>query len=257
MGTQQPGARHAFGIDIGGTGIKGAVVDLSVGTLVSERIRFDTPQPATVDAVLDAVERLLTAVRWHGPLGCAFPGVVKRGIIGSAANVAMEWLGVDLAQLLRSRTEDRVTVLNDADAAALAEMSFGAGRDAHPDERVILMLTLGTGIGSALITDGVLLPNTELGHLELDGRDAESHASAAARRRDGISFADWVPRLQRYVSHVERLFSPDLIIVGGGVIRQADEFLPQLHTRARLVPAKLRHNAGIVGAALAGAAHAT
>lgn len=243
----------AFGLDIGGTGTKGAIVDLASGQLVSERVRFDTPRPATVDAVLDTAVRVVESTEWDGPVGCAFPGIVKRGIVGSAANVDEEWVGVHLGEALRARLGVQVRALNDADAAGIAEMRLGAGaRQAEESIDVVLMLTLGTGIGSALFTDGRLVPNTELGHLELDGFDAEWRASAAARHRDALSFEEWAERLQRYLHHVERLFSPDLIIIGGGVSRQAERFLPLLETKARLIPAALRQNAGIVGAAIAG-----
>lgn len=241
---------HAFGLDIGGTGTKGAVVDLSTGELVSERIRLETPRPATVDAVVHTAEAVVEASGWQGPIGCAFPGIVKHGVTHTAANLQADWEGVPLAERLSRHFGQPATVLNDADAAGIAEMRLGAGRGV---QGVVLMLTLGTGIGSAFFIDGALLPNAELGMMELDGRIAERHASAAARKRDGLSYDEWVPRLQRYLSHVERLFSPDLIIVGGGVSRKAERFLPQLRTQAELVPAGLRQNAGIVGAALAGA----
>lgn len=243
-----PVSGTALGLDIGGTGIKGAVVDLETGALSSERVRIDTPRPATVEAVLDTAEAVIAETGWEGPVGCAFPGVVKRGVVGTAANIDDEWLGVDLDARLRARLRRPVRTLNDADAAGLAEMRLGAGRDAAG---VVLMLTLGTGIGSALFVDGRLVPNTELGHLELDGFVAESRASASARQRDGLSYEAWAERLQRYFAHVERLFSPDLFIVGGGISRKADRFLPRLALRAPVVVAGLRQNAGIVGAALA------
>ncbi len=239
--------RTAFGLDIGGTGIKGGVVDLASGDLVSERVRLDTPQPATVAAVLDTAAAVVAQTGWSGPVGCAFPGVVKDGVVGSAANIDDEWLGEHLEQRLAERLNAPVRSLNDADAAGLAEMRLGAGvgRDG-----VVMMLTLGTGIGSALFVDGRLVPNTELGHLEVDGAVAESRASAAAREREGLSYEEWGLRLQRYFSHVEQLFSPDLFIVGGGISRKADRFLPLISVRADLVPARLRQNSGIVGAAL-------
>lgn len=240
--------REALGIDIGGTGIKGAVVDLSTGRLAGERIRFDTPKPATVAAVLDTVAAVVTASEWEGTVGCAFPGIVKHGVVGSAANVDDGWIGTDLAGRLGERLQRPVPVLNDADAAGLAELRFGAAQGA---EGVVLLLTLGTGIGSALFVDGTLVPNTELGHLELDGANAESRASAAARERDGLDYAQWAERLQRYLDHVERLFSPDLFVIGGGVSRRAEQFLPLLSTGAPIVAAGLRQNSGIVGAAIA------
>lgn len=237
----------AFGLDIGGTGIKGGIVDLASGELVSERVRLDTPQPATVSAVLDTAAAVVTEVGWRGPVGCAFPGVVKNGVVGSSANIDDEWLGEHLEQHLAERLGAPVRSLNDADAAGLAEMRLGAGRG---HDGVVMMLTLGTGIGSALFIDGRLVPNTELGHLEIDGANAESRASAAARKREGLSFEEWGVRLQRYFAHVEQLFSPDLFIVGGGISRRADEFLHLISVRAPVVPARLRQNSGIVGAAL-------
>lgn len=238
-----------FGLDIGGTGIKGAIVDLLTGELVSERVRIDTPQPATVDAVLATAEAVITAAAWSGPIGCAFPGIVKSGLVGSTANVDDEWLGVDLRARLSERLDLPVRALNDADAAGVGEIELGAGRDLGG---VVLMLTLGTGIGSALFVDGQLVPNTELGHLELEGVAAETRASAAARQREGLSYEEWAQRLQRYFTHLERLFSPDFFIVGGGISRKADRFLPLLSLRTPIVAAELRQNAGIVGAALVG-----
>lgn len=240
----------AFGLDIGGTGIKGAIVDLASGELVSERVRIDTPQPATVAAVLDTAAAVVREAGWDGPVGCAFPGIINRGVVGSAANIDDEWLGENLEQRLSARLGVPVRALNDADAAGLAEMQLGAGRGR---DGVVLMLTLGTGIGSALFVDGRLVPNTELGHLEIDGFDAETRASAAARERAGLSYEEWGVRLQRYFSHVEQLFSPDLFIVGGGVSRKAERFLPLLSLQTPVIPAELRQNSGIVGAALHGA----
>lgn len=240
----------AFGLDIGGTGIKGAIVELESGELASERVRIDTPQPATVGAVLETAAAVIAETGWKGSVGCTFPGIVRRGVVGSAANVDDEWLGVSLDERLGSHLGMPVRALNDADAAGLAEARLGAAKGVPG---VVLLLTLGTGIGSALFVDGKLVPNTELGHLELDGAGAETRASTAAREREGLSYEEWAQRLQRYFSHVERLFSPDLFIVGGGVSRKAEKFLPLLSTNAPIVPAAMRQNAGIVGAALAAA----
>ncbi len=239
---------QAFGIDIGGTGIKGAIVDLERGELASDRIRIPTPQPATVDGVLDVTHQVIQQAGWDGPVGCTFPGIVRHGVIGSAANVDHGWIGTNLAERLRERTGHPVSVLNDADAAGLAEVRYGAGRGR---DGVILVVTLGTGIGSALFTDGILVPNTELGHVELDGRDAESHAANSAREREGLKYKEWAVRLQRYFSHIEGLFSPDLFIVGGGVSKKADKFLPLLNLNTEIIPAQLRNESGIVGAAAA------
>lgn len=243
---------RAFGLDIGGTGIKGAIVDLGTGELASERIRIPTPQPSTVDAVLDTVAEIVAQAEWEGPIGCTFPGIVRHGVIGSTANVDHSWMGVHLGERLSERLDRPAFVLNDADAAGLAEVHLGAGRGA---KGVVLVLTLGTGIGSALFVDGRLVPNTELGHLELDGFEAEKRAATSARERDELSFKVWAEeRLQPYFSHVEALFSPDLIIVGGGVSRKAEKFLPRISLRTPIIPAELRSNSGIVGAALRAAA---
>lgn len=239
--------RLGFGIDIGGTGIKGAVVDLDRGGLAGDRVRIPTPQPATVDGVLDVVQQVVEEAAWDGPIGCTFPGIVRHGVVGSAANVDPGWIGTDLTSLLSERLGHPAGVLNDADAAGLAEMRYGAGRDLTSG--VVLVVTLGTGIGSALFTDGVLVPNTELGHLELDGALAEHRSANSARLRDDIGFKEWSKRLQVYFSHVERLFSPDLFIVGGGVSKKADKFLPRLDLTVPIRPAELRNESGIVGAA--------
>lgn len=237
-----------FGVDIGGSGIKGAKVDLATGDLASERVKIPTPASYGVDEVVQAVLDVVSQAGWEGDFGCTFPGIVKRGVLYSAANLGQHWLGVDFAGILSQRSGKRVAVLNDADAAGLAEVDFGAakGRDG-----VVIVTTLGTGIGSALFLDGKLVPNTELGHLEIDGYDAETRASAAAKTRDGLSFKEWAVRLQRYYETLDFLFSPDLIVVGGGVSRKADRFLPRIKIRAELVPAMLENQAGIAGAAMA------
>lgn len=238
---------NGFGIDIGGTGIKGALVDLDRGVLAGERVRIPTPQPATVDAVLDTVQAVIGQAGWDGPVGCTFPGIVRHGVIGSAANVDKGWIGVNLAEGLSARIGHPAVVLNDADAAGIAEMRFGAGRD-RPG--VVIIVTLGTGIGTAVFVDGVLVPNTELGHVELEGVDTETRTSAAAREREGLGFKEWSVRLQRYFSHMEMLFSPDLFIVGGGISKKADKFLPRLSLATEIVPAQLLNQSGIVGAAV-------
>ncbi len=238
----------AFGLDIGGTGMKGAVVDLDTGEVVSERVRLDTPQPATIAALLDTAASVVAESGWEGPLGCTFPGIVKHGVIGSSANLDPEWVGEHLGERLSAHLGRPVTPVNDADAAGLAEMRFGAGRG-RPG--VVLMLTLGTGVGSAMFVDGLLVPNTELGHLEFEGVVAETLTSAAARERGDLSYERWAERLERYFTHLERLFSPDLFIIGGGISRKAERFLPLIDVKTPLVPAESRQNAGIVGAALA------
>lgn len=241
---------HVLGIDIGGSGIKGAPVDLRKGTLAADRQRIDTPEGATPEDVAEVVEQIAESfadtVGTTAPIGITVPAVVQHGIVRSAANIDDSWIDTDADALFTQRLGRPVHVVNDADAAGEAEMHFGAGQDVGG---VVLLTTLGTGIGSALFVDGTLVPNTELGHLEIDGHNAESRAASSAREREDLSWKDWAERLQRYYSVVERLFSPDLIIVGGGVSKKADKYLPLLDLRAPIVPAQLKNQAGIVGAA--------
>ncbi|MFG2601466.1 polyphosphate--glucose phosphotransferase [Streptomyces sp. NPDC048462] len=240
-----------FGVDIGGSGIKGAPVDLDRGDLARERHKVLTPHPATPDDVAGAVAEVVGHFDWSGPVGITFPGVVTSGVTRSAANVDKGWIDLDARTLLSDRLGLPVTVLNDADAAGVAEMTFGAGRGR---KGTVIVLTLGTGIGSALFIDGRLVPNTELGHLELNGHDAEKHASTKAKEDEDLSWHHWAHRVQKYLVHVEMLFSPELFIIGGGVSRKADKFLPLIeHVRSEMVPAELQNNAGIVGAAMAAA----
>ncbi len=242
--------REAFGIDIGGSGIKGARVDLDTGKLLTERFRIATPRPATPDAVMDLAARIVAKGNWTGPVGCAFPAVLKDGVVQTAANVDKSWIGVNGEHALRSRTGQPVHMLNDADAAGIAEIEYGAGAPFR-QHGVVIVLTFGTGLGSAVFVDGHLHPNTELGHLELDGHEAESQAAGRLREEEGLSWEQWIARVQRYLSYVESLLWPDLIIFGGGISKNSDQFLPQIDTRARLVPARLLNNAGIAGAAYA------
>ena len=247
---QRPKAkgRTAFGIDIGGSGIKGAPVDLRTGEFAADRLRIPTPQPATPAAVADVVQQIVRSFDLHRsvPIGVTFPAVVRHGVAQSAANVDESWIGTDIEKLLRTATGRQVLAVNDADAAGYAEVEYGAARDVPG---LVVVVTLGTGIGTALINNGRLVPNTELGHLEVDGVDAESRASDAARERENLSFAAWAERLQRYFDELERLFSPDLFVVGGGVSKKYEEYLPLLDLRTPIVPAALRNAAGIVGAA--------
>ena len=236
-----------FGVDIGGSGIKGARVDLRTGELVSERFKILTPRPSTPTAVVDVITRLLEQAAWTGPFGCTFPGIVRHGVLHSAANLDKGWLGVDLERLLDESTGLPADVLNDADAAGLAEVRFGAARGRSG---VVVLTTLGTGIGTAVFVDGHLVPNTELGHLLLHGDSAEKYAAASAREREGLSWKEWAGRLQEYYSHLEFLLSPDVIIVGGGVSRKSEKFLPLLDVQAEIIPAALQNQAGIVGAAV-------
>jgi polyphosphate glucokinase len=221
---------------------------LATGELASQRVKIPTPKSYDVDEVVQTVLDVVDQSEWEGPFGCTFPGIVKRGVLHSAANLGPQWIGLDFAGLLTKKAKRPVTVLNDADAAGVAEMDFGVakGRDG-----VVILTTLGTGIGTALFVDGKLVPNTELGHLEIDGQDAELRTSSAAREREGLSYKEWAPRLQRYYSHLDFLFSPDLIVVGGGVSRKSAKFLPLIDIRAEIVPAQLENQAGIAGAAMA------
>jgi len=239
---------QALGIDIGGSGIKAAPVNLATGALVRDRYRIPTPQPSTPRAVVEVVKKLTTHFQWRGRVGITFPGVVRHGVLLSAANMHKGWIGVDAPKAFRRATKGPVTVLNDADAAGLAEMTLGAGKRARG---VVLVLTFGTGIGSALFVDGRLVPNTELGHVELRGRDAELRASERAREAGNLSWVRWAQRVDEFLHHLEMLFSPDLFIIGGGASKKADKFLPLLTVNAKVVPARLRNEAGIVGAALA------
>ena len=249
MGEQTSrGFDQAFGIDIGGSGIKGALVDTTTGALLTSRVRYATPSPSTPDLVAEIVSRIVSEAGWDGVIGATFPAVIKHGVALSAANVDPSWIGTDVDAVFTKATTGGVIVLNDADAAGIAEARFGAAKGVSG---VVIMLTFGTGIGSALLVDGKLVPNTELGHLELDGYDAETRAAASVREKNGMSFKKWAQRVQRYMSHVERLFSPDLFVVGGGVSKEAQKWVPLLTLNAPVKPAQLLNNAGIVGAAVA------
>ena len=239
-----------MGVDIGGSGIKGAPVDTDTGEFIQDRIRIPTPEPSKPAEVARALNELIQQFQWNGLVGCGFPSVVRAGKIYTAANIDPQWIGVDAAALFRKETGCSIIVLNDADVAGLAEMKFGAGREwSHG---VVIMITLGTGIGSAIFTDGHLVPNTEFGHLQIRGKDAEKRASDAARQSKDLSWKKWSARLNEYLAEIEKLFWPDLLIIGGGVSKEYKKFFPYLKTQAKVVPAMLLNNAGIVGAALAG-----
>ena len=243
-------AMHALGIDIGGSGIKAAPVDMTTGKFLADRLKIETPHPALPDPVANVVRRLATYFNWSGPVGITFPGVVTDGVTRTAANLGPAWIGLDAATLFTRAIGNPVRVLNDADAAGVAEMTFGAGVG---EKGTVLMLTFGTGIGSALFTQGILVPNTEFGHIEIRGRDAETRASEHAKELHDLSWDKWAGRVDEYMHHLEALLSPQLIIVGGGVSKQADKWVPKLTgVRARIVPATLLNEAGIVGAAMAG-----
>ncbi|MEM8996270.1 MAG: ROK family protein [Acidobacteriota bacterium] len=241
-----------LGIDVGGSGIKGAPVALEKGELLEERLRIPTPQPSDPASVAETVKDLAAHFSWRGPIGCGFPAAVQHGIARTAANVDDGWIGTDIALLLGEATGCPVRALNDADAAGLAEMAHGAGRGRLG---TVIMVTIGTGLGTAIFIDGRLLPNTELGHLELDGREAEVWASGAVRKRDGLSWKAWGARFDAYLGALERLFWPDLFIIGGGASKKHEKFFPYLSARCEIVPAQLRNDAGIIGAALAAQPH--
>jgi polyphosphate glucokinase len=240
---------HVLGIDIGGSGIKAAPVDTVTGELLADRQKLETPHPATMEALSGVVAQLVKSFGWTGKAGITFPGVVVDGVIHTAANLDQACIGADARQLFGTATGLNVTVLNDADAAGVAEMRFGAGQG---EVGTVLMLTLGTGIGSALFIDGALVPNTEFGHIQIRGKDAEKRASEHVREVDELSWDKWAGRVDEYLEHIEALLSPGLIIIGGGISRKSGKFLPLLTgLRARLVPAALQNDAGIVGAAMA------
>lgn len=242
------GTTHGFGVDVGGSGVKAAPVDLRRGELAGERLRIPTPQPATPDAVAGAVAEVVARHRWPGRVGVTLPCVLRKGTAFTAANVDPAWIGTDAAGLLAGTLSRPVAVLNDADAAGIAEMRYGVGRDHHG---VVVLLTFGTGIGSAVFVDRMLLPNTELGHLEVNGHDAESRAAASVRQAEGLSWPDWARRVSEYLRRLEDLLWPDLIVAGGGVSRKSEKWIPLLECRTEVVPAALLNAAGIVGAALA------
>jgi polyphosphate glucokinase len=236
-----------LGIDIGGSGVKGAPVDTVRGELTEERHRVPTPQPSTVTNVVEAVAEVAERFGTPDRVGITFPGVVVGGVTRTAANVDKSWIDAPAAELFSARLDRPVFVLNDADAAGVAEVTFGAGRD---QKGLTVLLTFGTGIGSALFLDGHLIPNTEFGHLELNGHDAEDRASDRAREQEDLSWEKWADRVQSYLRHVEMLLGPNLFIIGGGVSKKAEKFLPFVKVRTPVVPATLLNNAGIIGAAV-------
>lgn len=239
---------HPFGIDFGGSGIKGAPVDLASGEFAADRTRVETPEGGKPTDVADVVAELVAAgAADDAPIGITVPGVVVHGVVKSAANIDESWIYTDAATMFRERLHRDVVVVNDADAAGLAEVRYGAARD---QDGLVVLTTLGTGIGTALVYDGVLVPNSELGHLEMDGKDAEKVAANSARERKDLSWQDWAKRLTRYYKMLEMLFSPDLFVVGGGVSKHAEKYLSLLEIDTPIIPATLRNTAGIVGAAV-------
>jgi polyphosphate glucokinase len=236
-----------IGIDVGGSGIKAAVVETATGELTTERVRVETPQPSTPKAVAKATAGLLEGLRPELSAGLGFPAVIKQGVVKTAANIDSSWIGTPADILFADALGRSLIVGNDADAAGLAEMRFGAGRG---EAGTVLMLTLGTGIGSALFRDGVLVPNTEFGHLQMRGKDAEDRAAASVKERKGLSWHAWSKVLAEYIDLIDALISPDLVILGGGVSKDADRFIHELPSDVRCVPAALQNRAGIVGAAM-------
>lgn len=240
---------HAFGIDIGGSGVKGAAVDLATGELLHERIKIATPQPSTPQAVADTAAKVVAQANWDGPVGITLPSVVLGGTVRTAANIDKAWIGTDARTLFTDALDGRpVTVLNDADAAGLAEDRYGAAKDF---EGLVLLLTFGTGIGSALLYHGTLVPNSELGHLEIGGMETEHRAAASVKDRDGLTFAQWAAEVSTVLIGLENLFWPTVFVAGGGISRDADQWIPLLTNRTQVIPAHLKNTAGIVGAAMA------
>ena len=241
--------RRGFGIDVGGSGVKGGIVDMDTGHLIGERFKLPTPQPATPDALSKTIAAVVREFGWTEKLGVTYPGVVTEGIVRTAANVDKAWLGVNAKLAFESELDgQQVTVLNDADAAGLAEERFGAGKD---NTGVIVLLTFGTGIGSALIHNGALLPNTEFGHLEVGGKEAEHRAASSVKEKKGWSYQRWTEEVTRVLVAIENAVWPDLFIAGGGISRKADKWIPLLKNRTPVVAAALQNTAGIVGAAMA------
>jgi len=238
---------HPIGIDFGGSGIKAAPVDLGLGDFATERQRIDTPQPSTPAAVAEVMAELIAKFPdATGPVGVTIPGVVRNGVVRTAANIDKGWIGTDADALLTERLGRDVHVVNDADAAGVAELRYGAAKGRAG---LVILTTLGTGIGSALLYNGVLVPNSELGHLEIDGHVAEKRAAASIKTNEGLSWEQWARRLTTYYRTLEKLFSPDLFVVGGGVSKDATRFLPLLEIDTEIIPATLRNRAGIIGAA--------
>lgn len=235
-----------LGIDFGGSGIKGAIVDTDTGKMLTERHRIITPQPATPQSVADTIQQLVKHFNYEGPIGCGFPALINNGVAMSASNIDKSWIQVNAEQLFSATTGMPVVVVNDADAAGIAELRFGAGNGAPG---VVLLLTIGTGIGSALLNDGVLLPSTEFGHIEFKGDIAERYCSDAARERQQMSWEKWGKRFNKYLLYMEKLFSPSMFIIGGGVSKKMDLFQEAITVNAKVVPATLRNQAGIIGAA--------
>jgi len=247
--------RRGFGIDVGGSGIKGGIVDLDTGALIGDRIKLLTPQPATPSAVAKTIAEVVNGFGWTGPLGVTYPGVVTHGVVRTAANVDKAWIGTNAREVISSELNGQdVAVLNDADAAGLAEERYGAGKG---NSGMVVLLTFGTGIGSAVIHNGTLIPNTELGHLEVGGKEAEHRAASSVKDRNDWTYEKWAKEVTRVLVAIENVMWPDLFIAGGGISRKADKWLPLLENRTPVVAAALQNTAGIVGAAMAATADVT
>lgn len=245
--------RNVLGIDFGGSGIKGAPVDTKQGILLSDRYRIPTPNPSDPDGVTDVIQQIVNHFQWEGPIGLAFPALVQNGVVKTASNIDKSWIGVDASKMLRNTTGLPVQIINDADAAGMAEMKFGAGKGI---KGLVLLVTVGTGIGTVLFTKGKLVPNTELGHIFLEsGIKAEDYTSDGVRKKEGLEWDAWGKRFNTYLEEMEKLFSPELIIVGGGVSKKKDLFIDQLKMKAKVTMAKSKNEAGIIGAALAAKAN--
>jgi len=235
-----------LGIDVGGTGIKGAIVDTKKGAMVTDRHRLLTPQPATPELMVETIRSIVENFEWKGPVGCGFPAPIVHGTPHLASNISSKWMKLDIVKTLTDATGCRVTVANDADVAGLADMRFGAGRNRNG---LVIILTLGTGIGSALFMDGRLVPNTELGHIEINGKEAEPWAAEIVRKKKGLSWRKWAKRVDTYLERMQLYFWPELIIIGGGVSKKHEKFFPYFTVECEVVPAQLRNEAGIIGAA--------
>lgn len=239
--------KYVLGIDVGGSGIKGAPVDIKKGKLLSERLRIDTPQPATPKAVAKTFAELVKMHDWKGPIGCGFPAIVSHGVARSAANIDKKWIGTNVEKLFSKVSGCPVKVINDADAAGLAAVRFGAGKKARG---TVLMLTIGTGIGSALFIDGKLVPNTEFGHLFFKGMIAEHYAANSVRKNAELSWDEWGSRFNEYLLHIDRILSPDLVILSGGASKRFEEYQHLITSKTRIIPSAMLNNAGTVGAAV-------
>ena len=255
MTTDATPERRGFGVDVGGSGIKGGIVDLDTGQLIGDRFKLPTPQPATPPAVAKTIAEVVNEFGWTGRLGVTYPGVVTNGIVRTAANVDSAWIGTNAGEIIGAKLNgQQVTVLNDADAAGLAEERYGAGKD---KSGLVVMLTFGTGIGSAVIYNGTLIPNTELGHLEVGGKEAEQRAASSVKDKNDMSYEKWATEVTKVLVAIENALWPDLFIAGGGISRKADKWVPLLESRTPVVPAALLNTAGIVGAAMAASADVT